>query len=212
MSVASKALEILVAKDDIKAAIESKGVTVGNAPLDQYANKIGQISGGGGGGFRCTNKLLLNGGSLIHVGNSTVPLSNNTYQYTFDGTLQSAGIALFGLHGGNDETFLLKPKNSNSVVYNAITITTTGEMLFQDHFCEPYYQTFDKDLIISPSLSFTANDLNASMSISNTGLLTLYTQYSEDPQQFSLSAMVIFKGVDGTYDFDIFDFRLYFDD
>ena len=42
--------------------------------------------------------------------------------------------------------------------------------------------------------------------------MALYTQYSEDPQQFSLSAMVIFKGVDGTYDFDIFDFRLYFDD
>lgn len=212
MSIASKSLEILVAKDDIKAAIESKGVTVGNAPLDQYANKIGQISGGGG-GFRCTNKLLLNGCSLVHVGDGTSLLSNNTYQYTFDGTLQSAGIALFGLHGGNDETFLLKPKNSNSVVYNAyITITTTGEMLFQDHFCEPYYQTFGNDLIISPSLSFTANDLNASMSISNTGLLTLYTQYSDDPQPFSLSAMVIFKGVDGTYDFDIFDFRLCYDD
>lgn len=43
MSIATKLQAILSAKGDIKAAIESKGVTVGSASLDQYANKIGEI-------------------------------------------------------------------------------------------------------------------------------------------------------------------------
>lgn len=38
------------AKADIKAAIEAKGVTVGDGSLDTYAGKIEQISGGSGGG------------------------------------------------------------------------------------------------------------------------------------------------------------------
>lgn len=49
MSIASKLQQVLDAKTDIKDAIEAQGVTVGNASLDQYAAKIGQISGGGGG-------------------------------------------------------------------------------------------------------------------------------------------------------------------
>lgn len=36
------------AKADIKAAIEAKGVTVGNGTIDTYASKIGEISSGGG--------------------------------------------------------------------------------------------------------------------------------------------------------------------
>lgn len=45
-NIATKLEAILAAKGDIKSAIEAKGVTVGNASLDQYANKIGQIEGG----------------------------------------------------------------------------------------------------------------------------------------------------------------------
>lgn len=38
---------ILDSKSDIKDAIEAKGVTVGDAPFDEYASKISEISGGG---------------------------------------------------------------------------------------------------------------------------------------------------------------------
>ena len=36
------------AKADIKAAIEQKGVTVGDGTIDTYSEKIGEISSGGG--------------------------------------------------------------------------------------------------------------------------------------------------------------------
>lgn len=42
-NIATKLQAILAAKGDIKDAIESKGVTVGNAAFDEYASKIGQI-------------------------------------------------------------------------------------------------------------------------------------------------------------------------
>lgn len=45
-NIAAKLQAILSAKGDIKDAIEGKGVTVGSASLDQYANLILQISGG----------------------------------------------------------------------------------------------------------------------------------------------------------------------
>lgn len=45
MSTATKLAAILSSKAAIKSAIEEKGVTVGNAPLSDYATKIGQISG-----------------------------------------------------------------------------------------------------------------------------------------------------------------------
>lgn len=43
MSIADKAQQILVCKSDIKDAIESKGVVVGNIPFDEYAGKIEEI-------------------------------------------------------------------------------------------------------------------------------------------------------------------------
>lgn len=45
-TTAQKLQAILDSKSDIKDAIEAKGVTVGDAPLDEYASKIGEISGG----------------------------------------------------------------------------------------------------------------------------------------------------------------------
>lgn len=50
MSVASEITRIQNAKDSIKTAIESKGVSVpSNALIDTYATYIGQISGGSSG-------------------------------------------------------------------------------------------------------------------------------------------------------------------
>ena len=46
MSIATEVERLQTAKADIKAAIENKGVTVGDGTIDTYAEKIGEISGG----------------------------------------------------------------------------------------------------------------------------------------------------------------------
>lgn len=48
MSLATEIQRIQGAKADIKTAIENKGVTVGDGRIDTYAEKISQISSGGG--------------------------------------------------------------------------------------------------------------------------------------------------------------------
>ena len=47
MSIANEIQRLQTAKADIKAAIEEKGVAVGDDTIDTYAAKIGEISGGG---------------------------------------------------------------------------------------------------------------------------------------------------------------------
>lgn len=47
MSIAQEIQRLQSAKADIKSAIEQKGVTVGDGTIDTYAEKIGEISGGG---------------------------------------------------------------------------------------------------------------------------------------------------------------------
>lgn len=49
-TIAEKLNLLLSTKAAIKAAIEAKGVTVGNIPFSQYPGKISLISGGGSGG------------------------------------------------------------------------------------------------------------------------------------------------------------------
>ena len=48
MSIANEIQRLQSAKADIKAAIEEKGVTVGDGTIDTYAAKISEISGGSG--------------------------------------------------------------------------------------------------------------------------------------------------------------------
>ena len=48
MSIATEIQRLRTAKADIKTAIEEKGVEVGNGLIDTYAEKISEISGGGG--------------------------------------------------------------------------------------------------------------------------------------------------------------------
>ena len=49
MSVADKLLQVNQVKQDIKTAIETKGIPMTNVAFTEYANKILDISGGGGG-------------------------------------------------------------------------------------------------------------------------------------------------------------------
>lgn len=46
-TIAENLQTIIDSKAAIKAAIEAKGVAVGDAPLAQYASKIGEIQTGG---------------------------------------------------------------------------------------------------------------------------------------------------------------------
>ncbi|MEE0899241.1 MAG: hypothetical protein U0L88_16660, partial [Acutalibacteraceae bacterium] len=48
MSIATEIQRLQTAKADIKSAIEEKGVEVGEGTIDTYAEKIGEISSGGG--------------------------------------------------------------------------------------------------------------------------------------------------------------------
>ena len=48
MSIATEIQRLQTAKADIKSAIEQKGVTVGDGLIDTYAEKISEISSGGG--------------------------------------------------------------------------------------------------------------------------------------------------------------------
>lgn len=51
MSIANEIQRLQTAKTDIKTAIESKGVTVGDGTIDTYAEKINEISVGGSGDY-----------------------------------------------------------------------------------------------------------------------------------------------------------------
>jgi hypothetical protein len=57
MTIASQLTSINNSKLAIKDAIEAKGVTVGTAPFDEYADKIDLIEGGGGGPELWTRNL-----------------------------------------------------------------------------------------------------------------------------------------------------------
>ena len=51
MNIATEIQRLQQAKADIKSAIEEKGVTVGDGTIDTYAEKIGEIQGGGSGDY-----------------------------------------------------------------------------------------------------------------------------------------------------------------
>lgn len=51
MSIVTEALRIKTAKDNLKVAIEEKGVSVGDGTIDTYPDKVRAISAGGGGDY-----------------------------------------------------------------------------------------------------------------------------------------------------------------
>lgn len=75
MSVANEIQRLQSAKANIKSAIEEKGVTVGDGTIDTYAEKISQISSGGG-------------GAEINTGTCTVkfvvPYTNQYYTFAYE--------------------------------------------------------------------------------------------------------------------------------
>lgn len=72
-TIAEKLVKINDAKQGIKTAIEAKGVTVGDAPLAEYADKISEISGGGGEQSRYGTTLDSFWGSVDENGTLSAP-------------------------------------------------------------------------------------------------------------------------------------------
>lgn len=83
MTTADKLNAVIASKQNIKDAIEAKGVTVGSAPLSQYAEKIDEIQDGAD---------LLNEEAVVYKSSSEVDYyskSNVVRPYSFNGANSS---------------------------------------------------------------------------------------------------------------------------
>ena len=81
MSVADKLLQLNQVKQDIKVAIETKGVPMTNVAFTDYANKILDISGGGGSNLLFTDNLeLAKQAKEIYNLSSNTSLLNDAWQ------------------------------------------------------------------------------------------------------------------------------------
>lgn len=161
-------------------------IVAGNIKKDvTILGVTGTYEGSGGGGFRCTNKILTSSEPFLSV--------NTSHTYTFSGELDSAALAL------------LDPHSDLAIIgintYTRFTITYPS-LMFQDKFCEPYYGTYNGAKLISSSLTFRNNDINTTISINNQGVLSKTDQYTVTEDTLGYILLVIFKGADGTYDFD----------
>ena len=83
---------------------------------------------------------------------------------------------------------------------------TPGEIIFKDKFNYQYNYNIlsSKELVASKTLHFTGTDLDITLSINNNGELSVINPYVGDSNLGNLPICVIFKGTDGTYDFDMF--------
>lgn len=88
MSVFSEITRIKAAKEAIRAAIEEKGVSVGDGTLDTYADKIGEIEVGGGDEWKARYSGLMDG-SLTEL---VIPTDiSEIKSYRFYGFWQATG-------------------------------------------------------------------------------------------------------------------------
>ena len=79
MSIATEIQRLQTAKENIRTAIEEKGVEVGNGTIDTYAEKIGEISVGGSLGLeRYAKQILFASLNLFGKEEVTLNLDNAT--------------------------------------------------------------------------------------------------------------------------------------
>ncbi|MBQ6885754.1 MAG: hypothetical protein IJN56_08490 [Clostridia bacterium] len=81
MSIANEIQRIQGAKANIKAAIENKGVTVGDGTIDTYAEKIGEISSDSSGGYDQGYEDGKN--SVVRIDKFATTFGNLFYQTTY---------------------------------------------------------------------------------------------------------------------------------
>lgn len=194
MSISSEITRLQTAKANLKTAIENQGVTVGDVTLDQYPTKVSAIQTGG---FRCTNKM-------ITFADTSTPLSSDfSYTYTFDGQLADCAFVLVS---PNDGCMLkLKQVSSTTFTWDGMTVTP-GEIIFKDlfDFNYDYHIGGTIELVASKTLHFSATDLDITLSISSSGVISVINPNSGDQVHGIWPIGVVFKGTDGTYDWDIF--------
>ena len=86
MSIASEIQRLQTAKADIKAAIEQKGVVVGDGTIDTYAEKISEISSGGTDIDRCLKSGRFP--NLNVFGKTEVVLNLDSWESSFQNLFQ----------------------------------------------------------------------------------------------------------------------------
>ena len=87
MSIATEIARLQSAKADIKSAIEEKGVEVGDGTIDTYAEKIGEISVGGGIDFaKYCASIIIEDFNLLGKEEVILNLDNATSLYNFNYT------------------------------------------------------------------------------------------------------------------------------
>ena len=135
MSIATQIERLKQAKADIKNAIEEKGVEVGDGTIDTFAQKIGEITGGGSGGGTadgCVTITFISDGNVIFrrpvyigddcpdpitQGHITTPIKESTpqYNYTYKGWSDT--------EGGTVNSAILKNITEDKTIYATYTET-----------------------------------------------------------------------------------------
>ena len=133
MAIADNLNRIIQAKADIKAAIENKGITVGDITIDGYAAKIAEIEGGG------TSKIRL-AGTGIKLGDSTfteVPDyidfdGVTTMSYMFNGCSKLTSVPLFDTSNVTTMSYMFQNcSNLTSVPLFDTSNVTNMQSMFQ---------------------------------------------------------------------------------
>lgn len=131
MSIGTEIQRLRQAKSDIKAAIEEKGVTVGDGTIDTFASKISEITGGGGSiptGYHSVTfmngdnvlfeRLVLSGDDCpdpVTQGRIETPTKESTPQYNYTHSGWTS------VDGGTADSNVLKNITEDKVVYVAFT-------------------------------------------------------------------------------------------
>ena len=133
MSIATEIQRLETAKSDIKTAIEEKGVEVGDGTIDTFADKIREITVGGGtsgSADGCVTVTFMNGDSVyfsrpVYIGDDCpdpltqghieTPTKESTaqYYYTYSGWTST--------NGGTADSDVLKNITEDKVIYSAYT-------------------------------------------------------------------------------------------
>ena len=144
MSIANEIQRLKTAKADIKAAIEQKGVVVGDGTIDTYAEKISEISGGGTDIDRCLKSGRFP--NLNVFGKTEVVLNLDSWESSFQNLFQ------------------ITNEQNRNVICEHITINCpyTIESINQIFYCQyPYTDETLKRLTLNISTTKCKNYLNA---------------------------------------------------
>lgn len=143
-TTADKLQGILDSKAAIKAAIEAKGVSVGDATLAQYASKIGDISGGGEEDYSDDVIFIDYDGKVLHryTAEEFLALDAMPANPTHSGlTSQGWNWTLADAQGYVEECGMLE----------------IGQMYITDDGKTRLHITLDDENYLSPSISLAAN-------------------------------------------------------